>query len=272
MSPSLPDMGAPDTLYIFDLHCWMYRFYATTGGRSAHCFLEFVSKVMRDKEPSHVAVCRDLPYPTFRAELYPKREGTKEGYKAHRDPPDATLLERIRWAHELLEDVHGIPIYCKKGFEADDVIAALTVQAKAAGMFVVIVGIDKDLMQLVDDRCVMWDGKRTTIGPEEVVQKFGVRPDQLRDYLAILGDGADNVPGVKGAGPKAAVEILTEFGTLAEALECAKFPYDRLFFKQKPKYRELLHSQRDMALLSQRLVTLALDAPVTLNKTETQRP
>lgn len=268
---ALPECGAQDALYILDLHCWMYRFYATTQGRSAHYFIEFVGKLLRNYEPAHFVVCRDLPGGNFRHALYPPREGTTEGYKAQRPPPDPTLLERIRWAHEMLEDLHGVTVYARHGYEADDLIAALAKQAKSAGMRVVIVAKDKDLMQLVDERCVVWDGKREVFGPREVEAKFGVRADQLRDYLAILGDGADNVPGIKGLGEKAAVEILREFGTLDEALACAKFPYDRPFFKQKPRYRELLRSQHDAALLSQRLVTLAYDAPVKLNLKETAR-
>lgn len=267
----LPEAGAPDALYILDLHCWMYRFWATTQGRAAHYFIEFVGKLLRNYEPAHFIVCRDLPGGNFRHALYPAREGSTEGYKAQRPPPDPSLLERIRWAHEMLEDVHGITVYGRVGFEADDLIATLTKQAKDAGMRVVIVGKDKDLMQLVDERCVMWDGKREIYGPREVEAKFGIRADQLRDYLAIIGDGADNVPGIIGAGPSAAKEILHEFGSLDEALECAKYPYDHPLFKRKPKYREMLRTQRAAVLLSQKLVSLAYDAPVKLDIKEYAR-
>lgn len=271
MTTTLPEAGAPDALYILDLHCWLYRYWATVQGRAAHCFIEMVGKILRNYQPAHFVVCRDVPGGTFRHELLRPQEGVTKGYKGHREAPDPTLLERIRWAHELLEDVHGIPVYGRRGFEADDLIAALAQQAKDRGMRVVLVGKDKDLMQLVDDRCVMWDGKREVLGPVEVQARFGVRPDQLRDYLAIIGDGADNVPGVKGAGPKAAVEILNEFGSLDEALAVAKFPYDRPFFQRYPRYREMLRSQHEQALLSQRLVSLAFDAPVTLDLKESAR-
>jgi DNA polymerase-1 len=249
----------------------MHRFFATTGGRSAHCFIEFIGNVLRNQRPAHFAVCKDLPHPTFRSKLYPKKEGTKEGYKAQRSAPDPTLLERLRWAAEMLEDVYGAPVYSAVGYEADDLIAALTQQAKEAGMRVVLLALDKDLMQLVDERCVMWDGKRNVVGPTEVTAKFGIRPDQLRDYLAIVGDSADNVPGLFGAGPKAAVELLTEFGSLNEALMVAKYPYDRAFFKQHPRYREMLRKHHTDVQLSQQLVTLAFDAPIKFNPGETQR-
>ncbi len=267
----LPEPEAEDALLIIDLNCWIWRFWATVQGRCAHAFIEFIGGILRNHRPVHVAACRDLPHPTFRAKLYPKREDTGEGYKAQREPPDPTLLERIRWAAEMLQDVYGIPVYSAIGFEADDLIAALTQQAKDAGMRVVILAKDKDLMQLVDDRCVLWDGKRTVTGPREVEAKFGIRADQLRDYLAIVGDTADNVPGLHGAGPKAAVELLREFGTLDEALACASAPYDRPFYTHRPRYRAMLKAQRDEVRLSQKLVSLAFDAPVTFQPSETRR-
>ncbi len=267
----LPEYGADDALYIFDLHCWLYRFWHTIQGRCAHGFIEMVQKIIADRDPRHLVVCRDMSGLTFRHEMHQSVEGGSLGYKGHREAPDPTLLERIRWAHELLEDVVGVPVYGRRGFEADDLIAALATQAKTAGLRVVIVAHDKDLMQLVDDRCVLWDGKHRVTGPEEVEAKFGVRVDQLRDYLAICGDASDNVPGIHGAGPVAAKTILQEFGTLDEALQCAQFPYDRPFFKNHPSYRTMLKSHRKEAQLSQRLVTLALDAPVTLNTEEIRR-
>lgn len=265
MSTMLPAPGAADVLYILDLSCWIYRFYATTGGRAAHCFIEFIGNVLRRQRPQYFAVCCDTPWPTFRHELAPKRD--KAGYKAQRPPPDPTLLERVRWAREMLEDVYGFAIYAHRGFEADDLIATLARHARADGMRVVIIALDKDLMQLVDEHCVLWDGKQRVVGEPEVIEKFGVRPDQLRDYLAIVGDSADNIPGVHGAGPKAAVELLHEFGTLSEALAVASTPYDRPFWQKRPKYRDLLRTNTSAAELSKKLVTLA-DAPVDFNLEE----
>lgn len=267
----LPPPGDPNTLYLLDLSCWMYRFWATTQGRCYYFFTEFVTKILRQQRPSHMAVCCDLPWPTFRHALAPKREGSKEGYKAQRPPPDPTLLERIRWARELLEDAHGLPLFSLRGFEADDIIATLTRRARADGMRVVIVALDKDLMQLVDEGTVLWDGKHTVVGVPEVIAKFDIRPDQLRDYLAIVGDTADNVPGVRGAGPKAAIEILKEFGSLDEALACAKHPYDRPFFKHRPRYRELLKADPEAVRLSQKLVTLADDVPIDYQRDALRR-
>ncbi len=263
MSTLLPHPGAP-TLFIVDLHCWMHRFWRTMGGRCAHGLIEMMGKVLRERQPTHFAVCTDLPFPTFRNEIAPRRP-SGEGYKAHREPPDPTLLERMRWAKEMLDDIHGIPVLGCKGFEADDLIAALVRDARAAELNVVILGLDKDLLQLVDEHVVMWDGKKQVWGVPEVVEKFGIRPDQLRDFLAICGDTADNIPGVKGAGPKAAVELLQAYGTLEEALIAAHDPaLGRTgLFKQRPRYRDMLIESAEEAKLSRVLATLALDAPLS---------
>lgn len=258
MSVELPAPGAANALYIVDLHCWMHRFFRTMGGRCAHGFIEFIGKILRQQRPAFFAICADLPFPTFRNVLAPKKGG--EGYKAHREPPDPTLLERIRWAKWMAEDVHGIPTFSHKGFEADDLIASLVEKAKSEKLRSVIVAIDKDLMQLVDDsHTILWDGKDRTIGEADVLEKFGVRPDQLRDYLAIVGDTADNIPGVKGMGPKAAVELLQAYGTLDQAINEAQDPElsKKGLFRTRPRYREMLIEHREGARLSQRLTTLA---------------
>ena len=186
---------------------------------------------------------------------------------------DVPLLERLRWAREMVEDVYGAPVYGRKGYEADDLIAALTRNAIEDGLRVVILALDKDLTQLVNNSCVMWDGKKSITGPTEVWAKFGVRPDQMRDYLAICGDAADNIPGVKGMGPEAAKEVLAEFHTLEYALDVAtKLPAGgHPYFKRKPRHRELLREQKAQAELSMKLVSLAYDAPLPYDLQEMKR-
>lgn len=257
----LPEPGALPVLYVFDLHCWIHRYHATMGGRAAHGFIEFVGRVLEEKKPTHVAVARDYPHPTFRHKLAPNV------YKANRsvNAPDPQLLERIRWAHELLEDVHGIPVYGVPGFEADDIIATICREAEMQLMNVVIVGMDKDLMQLIhggpsiQTKCFMWDGKHRVIGPNSVHNKFGVEPEQMEDYLAIVGDGVDCVPGVKGLGPRAAREILKTFNDVPEALACARAveARDELHTWPLPdRYRRLLLEQEAQLRKSLTLVRL----------------
>jgi DNA polymerase-1 len=258
-----------ETLYVIDVNCFVHRFFYTMSGRCAYGVIEFVDRILRECEPEHFVAARDLPFPTFRDTLFPK-DGDGGGYKGHREPADATILERIRWTEEMLIDVHGVPVFAVREFEADDLIATVVHQAKAAGLNVVVVGLDKDLMQLIDNTCVLWDGKRV-IDAAAVQTKFGVRPDQLRDYLAIVGDGADNVPGVHGLGPAAAVEILEEFHNLNYALDVACSAHGHPFFMRRPRYREMLRAQKSKALLSQKLVTLAHEAPIKLDLQETRR-
>lgn len=266
---SLPEPGADDVLYLVDLHCFMHRFWVTMQGRCAHGFISFFSNLLRFQAPSHVAVCTDLPHPTFRSDLYPKAaNGT--GYKAHREPPDPTLLERLRWSREMIEDVHGVPVYGRRGYEADDLIAALTKHAKEDGLRVVILALDKDLTQLVDEHCVMWDGKKSVVGPDEVRAKFGVRPSQMRDYLAIVGDASDNIPGVHGLGPVAAKEILAAHGSLTEALDVANKLPSRSWHGQQT-HREALRKHTQEAKLSMQLVSLAYDAPVPYDREALRR-
>lgn len=273
----LPPPGDPATVYVLDLNCWVYRFYATMRGGAASGWVEFLGKLMRDRRPSHLVICADLPFPNWRHDLAPKRTDGS-GYKAQRTGPDATLLERLRWSRELAEDVHGIPILSKRGWEADDMIAAVAHRAGEAGMRTVIVGLDKDLLQLVkpDGSCLMWDGKQQVWGRNEVFSKFRIEPGQLRDYLAIVGDTADNVPGIRGAGPQAAVEILHACVTLDDALDIATGAAPATdeamaLFKRRPKYQRMLAADPEAARLSQRLVSLDHNVPLSSGFEEMKR-
>lgn len=256
MSYVLPPAGHQNTLYLFDLSCWMFRYWATMKGRAAHGFLDFVGRVLSDRMPSHVAICADLPFPTFRHEL-------STSYKATREEKDPTLVERLRWAREMCLDIHGIQTVAVQGFEADDVLATLTSRATAAGMNVVMLALDKDMMQLVDgERVFMWDGKRSVVGPDQVVEKFGVPPTQLRDYLALVGDTVDGVPGVRGLGPKAAAELLDAYPDLDTMLKAALDVRAEGLFRRRPRYRSMLRDQAEEAKLYQKLVTLVEDVPI----------
>lgn len=226
-------------------------------GRAAHGFLDFVGRVLSDRQPSHVAVCADLPFPNFRHDLAP------DLYKAARPEKEPALLERIRWAREFVEDTYGIRVIALQGYEADDLLATLTTRALAADMNVVMLALDKDMMQLVDgERVFMWDGKKQVVGPEQVVEKFGIAPSQLRDFLALAGDEIDNVPGLRGIGPVAAVELLREYSDLDTMLKAALDVKASGLLKEKPRLRSILRDQAEDSKLYQKLVSLACDAPI----------
>src|ERR1035441_9959793 len=154
----------------------------------------------------HVAICCDAP-PYLRKTIDPD-------YKANRPESDATLQHQITLAREtLLGD--GFPVWAVKGFEADDLIATGARLAQEAGLDVLVVSSDKDLLQLVNGHVKAKSLRDGSILDEEAVgAKFGVRPEQIRDYLSLVGDASDNVKGAKGIGPKKAAALLEKYGTL----------------------------------------------------------
>ncbi len=255
----LPPPGAPDVLYIVDISGYVFRAYhaldplTSPSGEPTHATygtLNMLTKLLRERKPTHLGVAMEGGR-SLRAELDVR-------YKAHRPAPPADLTVQMQRTREIVE-AYRIPTLFAEGYEADDVIATVVKKAKAAGMRVVISSADKDLMQLVDDRCVMWDTMRDRVyGPAEVTTKFGVGPDQLRDLLALVGDTSDNIPGVPGIGPKTAADLIHQFGTLEGV-------YEHLDEIKRPKLKQSLADNKADALLSQNLVTLREDAPVELD-------
>ena len=196
--------------------------------------------------PTHMAVILDKSSKTFRNDMY-------DQYKAHRPPPPPDLVPQFPMIRDATR-AFSLPCIEEEGLEADDIIACYTHAALAQGWRVTIVSSDKDLMQLMTDPSVdMLDTMNNrTLGPEYVVEKFGVGPDKLGDVLALMGDTVDNVPGVPGVGPKTAAKLLTEHGDLEAVLAAAP--------SMKPgKLRDNLIEHADNARLSKVLVTLRCD-------------
>jgi DNA polymerase-1 len=219
-------------------------------------FCNMLWKLLRDmkpeERPTHLAVVFDKSEKTFRTDLYPQ-------YKAHRpDPPD-DLIPQFGLIREAVR-AFDIPSVEQAGFEADDLIATYAREAAEVGATVTIVSSDKDLMQLVNDRVMMYDTmKDRRIGRAEVIEKFGVPPDKVIDVQALIGDSTDNVPGVPGIGVKTAAQLITEYGDLDTLLARAAE------IKQE-KRRQTLLENVDVARLSRTLVTLDdhvnLDTPL----------
>lgn len=198
--------------------------------------------------PTHMAVILDKSSQSFRNELY-------DQYKAHRPEPP----EDLRPQFPLIRDAtraFSMPCIEEDNVEADDIIASYAVDALAKGWKVTIVSSDKDLMQLIQPGLDMLDTmKNARLGPEAVMEKFGVLPEQLGDVLALMGDAVDNVPGIRGIGPKTASKLIVEHGDLESVLAAAP--------SMKPsKMRDSLIEQADMARLSKVLVTLKDDCPL----------
>ncbi len=209
--------------------------------------------------PTHMAVILDKSSKTFRNDLY-------DQYKAHRPPPPEDLVPQFPMIRDATR-AFSLPCIEEEGLEADDIIACYTQAALAQGWTVTIVSSDKDLMQLMTDPSVdMLDTMNNrTLGPEHVVEKFGVTPDKLGDVLALMGDSVDNVPGVPGVGPKTAAKLINEHGDLEAVLAAAPE-------MKKGKLRDNLIEHADAARLSKVLVTLKCDGglPEPLDALELQ--
>ena len=178
-------------------------------------FCNMLWKLLRDlkpeERPTHLAVVFDKSEKTFRTAMYPD-------YKAHRpDPPD-DLKPQFKFIREAVQ-AFDLPCLEQDGFEADDLIATYVREASEAGATATIVSSDKDLMQLVNDRVVMFDTmKDKKIGRAEVIEKFGVPPEKVIEVQALIGDSTDNVPGVPGIGVKTAAQLIGEYGDLETLL------------------------------------------------------
>src|SRR4051812_2145718 len=172
-------------------------------------FLTMSAKLLRENKPDYVAYCFDREEGSFRNEL-------DHRYKANRtEVPDA-LAPQIPYVRQLSE-LLGVPCFDKKGFEADDVIGTLWKRARSEGHEVVIVSGDKDFAQLVDDHTIIYDTmKEQRLDRQGILKKYGIGPEKFRDYLALVGDSSDNIPGVRGVGPKSAVTLLTKFNSVED--------------------------------------------------------
>jgi DNA polymerase I len=199
--------------------------------------------------PTHLAVILDKSESTHRNEMF-------GDYKANRPPAPPELVPQFPLIRDATR-AFSIPCIEEDGLEADDIIACYVKSAVAIGWKVTIVSSDKDLMQLIEDGAVdMYDTMNDRrIGREQVVEKFGVGPEQVGEVLALMGDSVDNVPGVPGVGPKTASQLIQQYGSVEGVLS-------HLDEIKKPKLKQNLTEHADMARLSRQLVELVCDAPL----------
>ena len=222
-------------------------------------FANMFRKLLSGKAPEYCAMVFDAPGKTFRDQKFPE-------YKAQRPGMDDDLAVQLPWIDKVVR-AHNVPIIRVKGYEADDVIGTLALQAEEDGKEVIIVTADKDLAQLVGDNVRLMDTMRDVVYDAELVRKkWGVPPHQIRDYLALVGDKVDNIPGVTGIGAKGAALLLDKYGSLPGIYE----HIDELKGKQKAT----LEAQREQAMLSLELATIDVYAPlpVGIGDLRTQLP
>lgn len=213
-------------------------------------FCNMLHKLLSVHSQARIAIIFDAARENFRNEIYPD-------YKANRPPPPEDLVPQFPLIREA-SVAFGLPTLEMEGYEADDLIATYARLARESGIEVTIVSSDKDLMQLVRDGVAMMDPmKQIMIGRDQVIEKFGVPPEQVVDVQSLCGDSIDNVPGVPGIGVKTAAQLITEYGSLENLL-------DHVAKIRQPKRREALETNADLARISKRLVTLADQVPVTV--------
>ncbi len=206
--------------------------------------ISMIRKLAADYADSHVAVVFDAKGKSFRNEIYPD-------YKANRPSMPDELRSQIAPIHDIIRKM-GMPLLIEEGVEADDVIGTLAEQATKAKMNVLISTGDKDMAQLVTDHVTLINTMTDTVmDTDGVVEKFGVRPDQIIDYLALVGDTSDNIPGVPKCGPKTAVKWLTEYGSLDGVMENAE--------SVKGKVGENLRASLELLSMSFELATIKTD-------------
>ena len=259
-------MNTTHTVHLVDASPYIFRAFfsipasmTNPEGQSINAvygFSAFLRLLVEKEGVTHIALTFDGSLTTsFRNDFYPE-------YKAQRELPPEDLKAQLD-ACKAVGEAMGMATFIDSRYEADDLIATLCRPLAAEGHRVVIVTSDKDLTQLVDERVSLFDfAKDERYGPAEVVEKFGVRPGQIADYLGLAGDSVDNIPGVKGVGKKTAVALLNALGSLEEIYQRLDAVPELPIRGAKSVARKLT-DQRDMAELSKRLATVADDAPAS---------
>ncbi|KPA05733.1 DNA polymerase I [Pantoea agglomerans] len=256
---------AENPLILVDGSSYLYRAYhafpplTNSAGEptgAMYGVLNMLKSLLAQYNPSHVAVVFDAKGKTFRDELF-------EHYKSHRPPMPDELRAQIEPLHEMVRAM-GLPLLAVSGVEADDVIGTLALEAEKKGLSVLISTGDKDMAQLVTPAITLINTMSNTIlGPEEVEQKYGVPPALIIDFLAMMGDSSDNIPGVPGVGEKTAQALLQGLGSMRTIYDNLDKVAD-LGFRGAKTMATKLEQNRDVAFLSYQLATIKTDVELAL--------
>ncbi|ORM68216.1 DNA polymerase I [Pantoea rwandensis] len=256
---------AENPLILVDGSSYLYRAYhafpplTNSAGEptgAMYGVLNMLKSLLMQYQPSHVAVVFDAKGKTFRDELF-------EHYKSHRPPMPDDLRAQIEPLHEMVKAM-GLPLLAVTGVEADDVIGTLALEAEKQGRAVLISTGDKDMAQLVTPGITLINTMTNTVlGPEEVEQKYGVPPSLIIDFLAMMGDSSDNIPGVPGVGEKTAQALLQGLGGMQSIYDNLEKVAD-LSFRGAKTMAAKLEQNRDVAFLSYQLATIKTDVELEL--------
>jgi DNA polymerase-1 len=267
----------PPVLYLVDASVFIFRAYYSVplefvdrdGNpvNAVHGFARFLGDLLERESPAHIAVAFDESLEqSYRNEIYPP-------YKANREPAPVELKRQFGQCRDVVRAL-GIADYGSSRYEADDIIGTLATRAQAADLPVTIVSRDKDLTQLVGERDTYWDAVADVrYGYHDIEERFGVKPERVADFLALMGDAVDNIPGVPGVGRKTAATLLKHFDTLPGVYEnIAAVP--KLKFRGAAFVAQTLAEHRESAFLSRQLTGIACDMPLDarLGDLERQAP
>jgi len=258
-------MSDPKRLFLVDAYALIFRgYYAfiknpriNSKGVDTSAIMGFMNSlldVIKRERPDHLAVCFDKGGSTDRVEMF-------EAYKANRDATPEAIKIAVPYIQDILKAMH-IPIMVKDGFEADDVIGTLSKQAEKEGYKTFMVTPDKDFAQLVSENIFMYrpvfGGGYETWGIPEIQKKFEVTdPLQVIDFLGMMGDSSDNIPGLPGVGEKTAKKFIAQYGSMENLLANTH--------ELKGKMKENIEANKELGVLSKKLATIMLDVPVTFN-------
>ena len=257
-------------LYLVDASIYIFRAYfslpesicnsSNKPANAVYGFASFLSGLLSEKNPGYIVAMFDGSLTTcFRNQLYPR-------YKASRALPDPDLARQLNWCRELTELV-GIKTYASKRYEADDLIGTTAARMREHGFKMIYVTGDKDLGQLIHGQDRVWDYARDEIyGRQDILRRFGIKPDQFADYQGLAGDAVDDIPGVPGIGAKTASRLISRFGDLAtlyKRVETGRLTStSNLQLRGLPRIESLLNQHKDMAWLSRELATISTTANI----------
>lgn len=217
-------------------------------------FLNILLRTIEEEKPQYLTVAFDLKAPTFRHKMF-------EAYKGTRKPMPEELREQVPLIKEMLTAM-GVNVVTKEGYEADDILGTLARKSEAAGMDATILSGDRDLLQLATDKVMIRLPKtvrgKTTIEDyhaQQVIEKYQVTPPQIIELKALMGDSADNIPGIPGVGEKTATKIIVEYGSIENA-------HEHLEELKPNRARESMREHYDMAQMSKALATICTDSPI----------
>ena len=260
-----PIVSSRPTVYLIDGSAYIYRaFFALPAlnnskglqTNAVYGFTTTLMKIIREHQPHGLAVVFDEAGPTLRHEAY-------QAYKAQRPPMPDGMSAQIPFIHRVVEALN-IPVVRQAGYEADDLIGTLAVQAERAGYDVVIVTSDKDMFQLLTPHVRIYDPvKSKWVGEAECRERFGVEPARVVEVMGLMGDSTDNIPGVRGIGEKTATKLIAQFGTIEELLR-------RVEEVTPSRVKTYLVEQAENARLSRRLATIETRAPVEFHPEQYQ--